>query len=333
LNGGMVRGLSIFRLESRLRVQAASARWIAAALMLTAVTWLAVLAGLLALAGRVHDDVPVLLAVKLPLLQSRPELFFAGESRTVYQVDPNLAAQLIGKAPGAAVNIAYDAGEPLALLAAMHRRPDRFLKAHVVVSVAPFLFNEGVRSAAVYPQDVAARLGVAEQMGSFLPLRVGTLIRFIREAFAARLAADQHIADLGALPGGFGLRIIDRTQPDDRFPAEIGSHAHYANWDLSGPKAGFEIAALCDMVALTRKLTVVVPPWAPRYDRARDPAWREKDDQYSALVVDAGRRCGFDVLNIQSIPGLEQGHYADEMHVNASGVPIYTRYLVSRLKR
>ena len=33
------------------------------------------------------------------------------------------------------------------------------------------------------------------------------------------------------------------------------------------------------------------------------------------------------------IPGLEQGHYADEMHVNASGVPIYTRYLVSRLKR
>ena len=47
----------------------------------------------------------------------------------------------------------------------------------------------------------------------------------------------------------------------------------------------------------------------------------------------AGRRCGFDVLNIQSVPGLAQGNYADEMHVNASGVPIYTRYLVSRLKR
>ena len=43
--------------------------------------------------------------------------------------------------------------------------------------------------------------------------------------------------------------------------------------------------------------------------------------------------CGFDVLNIQSIPGLEQGNYADEMHVNASGVPIYTRYLVSKLKQ
>ena len=99
------------------------------------------------------------------------------------------------------------------------------------------------------------------------------------------------------------------------------------------PKARFAIGALCDMVALTRKLTVVIPPWAPRYDRARDSEWRDKDGQYAALVTEAGRRCGFDVLNIQSVAGLEQGNYADEMHVNASGVPIYTRYIVSRLKR
>jgi hypothetical protein len=300
---------------------------------LTAAVWLAALAGLLAIADRVHDDVPALLAVKLPLLASRPELIFAGESRTLYQVDPVLAAQLIGKPVGSVVNIAYDAGEPLALLAAMHREPDRFKKAQVVVSVAPFLFNEGVRSAAVYPQDVVARLGVIEQMISFLPLRVGTLIRYIREAFNARLAADQRLADLGLQPAALGLKIIDRTQPEDRWPADIGSHAHYAGWDLSGPKARLEIAALCDMVALTKRLTVVMPPWAPRYDRSGDPSWRDKDDQYAALVADAGRRCGFDVLNIQSIPGLSQGNYADEMHVNASGVPIYTRYIVSRLKR
>jgi hypothetical protein len=329
----MMRGLSVPSKGSLLRVQAASARWIALALALTAAVWLAALAGLLAIADRVHDDVPALLAVKLPLLASRPELIFAGESRTLYQVDPVLAAQLIGKPVGSVVNIAYDAGEPLALLAAMHREPDRFKKAQVVVSVAPFLFNEGVRSAAVYPQDVVARLGVIEQMISFLPLRVGTLIRYIREAFNARLAADQRLADLGLQPAALGLKIIDRTQPEDRWPADIGSHAHYAGWDLSGPKARLEIAALCDMVALTKRLTVVMPPWAPRYDRSGDPSWRDKDDQYAALLADAGRRCGFDVLNIQSIPGLSQGNYADEMHVNASGVPIYTRYIVSRLKR
>jgi hypothetical protein len=331
--GRMMRGLSISDSGSLRRVHAASARWIAAALALTAAAWLLTLAGLLAIANRVHDDVPVLLAVKLPLLALHPELIFAGESRTVYQIDPVLAAQLIGKPQGSVVNIAYDAGEPLALLAAMRREPDRFLKAHVVVSVAPFLFNEGVRSAAVYPQDVAARLGVFGQLTSFLPMRIGTLIRYIREAFASRLAADQQIADAAPQPGAFGVKIIDHTQSEERWPSDIGSHAHYANWNLSGPKARFEIGALCDMVGLAAKVTVVVPPWAPRYDRARDPQWREKDDQYAALVADAGRRCGFEVLNIPSVPGLEQVNYADEMHVNASGVPIYTRYLVSRLKR
>lgn len=314
------------------RVQVLSARWIAASIALAGVTWLVVLAGLLAVANRVHDDIPASLAIKLPLLASHPQLIFGGESRTFYQVDPRLAAELIGKPPGSAVNIAYDAGEPMALLAAMRREPDVFRNAHVVVSVAPFLFNEGVRSAAVYPQDVLPRLGVLSQMVSFLPMRVGTLIRFIREAFASHLASEQNPADTAPQPAAFGVSIIDRNQPENQWAADIGSHPHYANWNIAGPKARFEVGALCDMVKLSRKVTVVIPPWAPRYDRSRDVTWREKEDQVAALLTDAGRACGFDVLNIASIPGLEQGNYADEMHVNASGVPIYTRYLVSQLK-
>jgi len=329
----MRRALSISDSGFLRHVQAASARWIAAALALTAAFWLSALAGLLAIANRVHDDVPVLLALKLPLLATHPDLILAGESRTEYQVDPVLAAQLTGRPQGGVVNLAYDAGEPLALLGAMRREPDRFAQAHVVVSVAPFLFNEGVRSAAVFPQDVAARLGVPEQMAAFLPFRVGTLIRYIREAFASRLAAEQHVADGASRPAAFGMKVIDHTQSDDRWPAEIGSHAHYAGWNLSGPKARLEIGALCDMVHLARKVTVVVPPWAPRYDRSRDPQWQRKDDQYVALVADAGRACGFEVLNVPSVPGMAEANYADEMHVNASGVPIYTRYLVSRLGR
>jgi hypothetical protein len=170
-------------------------------------------------------------------------------------------------------------------------------------------------------------------MASFLPLRVGTLIRFIREAFASRLASEQRTADLAAPPASFGVSIIDRTQPEARWPTDIGSHPHYANWNIAGPKSHFEIGALCEMTKLARKVTVVIPPWAPRYDRARDAAWREKEDEVAALLFEAGRSCGFDVLNIPTVPGLEQVNYADEMHVNASGVPIYTRFLVSQLKR
>jgi hypothetical protein len=328
----MQRGLSISSFGSLRRVRAASVGWIAAALALTAAVWLLVFAGLLAIATRIHDDVPVLLAVELPLLSSNPQLIFAGESRTEYQLDPALAAQILGKPPGSVINIAYDAGEPLALLAAMRRAPERFRNAHVVVSVAPFLFNEGVRSAGVYPLDVVARLSVAEQMMTFLPWRIGTLIRFIREAFASHLAAEQHLAETGPQLPAFGLKLLKHVQSEDRWPADIGTHAHYANWNISGPKAKFEIGALCDMVHLAKKVTVVVPPWAPRYERASDPVWREKDDQYVALVTDAGHACGFNVLNIPSVLGLRQFHFADEMHVNASGVPIYTFYLISALK-
>ena len=304
------------------RVQVLCAQWIVASIALAGLAWLIMLAGLLVLASRVHDDIPVALAIKLPLLASHPELIFAGESRTEYQVDPRLAAQSIGKPKGSVVNIAYDAGEPLALLAAMRREPEVFRNAHVVTSIAPFLFNEGVRSAAVYPQDVLPRLGVARQMVSFLPLRIGTLIRFVREAFASRLAAEQDVADTAAQPAALGVSIIDRTQGESKWAPDIGSHPHYANWNIKGPKAHFEVGALCEMVKLARKVTVVIPPWAPRYDRSRDAGWREKEEQVAALLIDAGRTCGFDVLNIPSIPGLEQDNYADEMHVNASGVPI-----------
>jgi hypothetical protein len=313
-------------------LQGRTARWIAISLVLTGAVWVAAFAGLLTVADHIHADVPYALAVKLPLLQSRPDLIFAGESRTEYQVDAELAAKLTGRPVGGAVNIAYDAGEPLAVLAATRQEPEFFRAAHVVISVAPFIFNEGVRAAYVYPQNVAARLSVFEQMTSFLPLRIGTLIRFIREAFNARLAFEQRIAERGPQPPASGLSIIQSSQRADRWPKDLGTHPHYSNWNLSGPKARFETAALCDMVPLMRKLTVVIPPWAPRYDRDDDPLWRKKDDQYAALVIDAGRRCGFDVLNIQAVPGLGQSNYADEMHVIASGVPIYTRYLVAQLR-
>src|SRR5260370_30583735 len=111
------------------RVQAGSARWIAGALALTAAVWLVALAGLLAIADRIHDDVPALLAVKLPLLASRPELIFAGESRTLYQVDAALAAQLIHRPVGAAVNIRYHPVQPQALLAAVRTPPAHYQKA------------------------------------------------------------------------------------------------------------------------------------------------------------------------------------------------------------
>lgn len=314
-----------------LRTQRASTRWIVGALSLTALVWLAGLAGLLAIANRVHDDVPMALAIKLPLLQSKPELIFAGDSRTHYQVDPAIAAEVMGKPPGAAINLGYEAGEPLAVLAAIQLKPDRFKDAYLVVNLTPPILNDGLRTAGSNPQDVTMRMGVVGQMMTFLPLRLGTLIRYIRETFGARLAANEQLADRAPLPADFGL-IRLQSNPRYKWPDDLSSHAFYAGWDLSGPKVKYEIAALCEMVKHVRKLTVVSPPWSPRYDRAGDPKWAMMDREEVALVEDAGRRCGFDTMNVPSVPGLTPDHFMDESHLNAAGIPIYTRYLMSQLK-
>ena len=226
-----------------------------------------------------------MLAVKLPLLASHPELIFGGESRTAYQVDPALAAQLIGKPPGLRSILPMMPGSRWRCLRRYAASAILFQKAHVVVSVAPFLFNEGVRSAAVYPQDVLPRIGVFEQMVSFLPLRVGTLIRFIREAFAARLAAGQHMADL-APPAGRARACRSSTLPAGQPLA--GRHRlarALCRVEYCRPQGAFRDRRAVRDGEAGRKVTVVIPPWAPRYDRARDPEWLKKDDQYAALVT------------------------------------------------
>src|ERR1700760_784052 len=220
----MTQGVSIPSQRSLFQhVRIMSARWIAGLLGLTAVAWLIALAGLLAVANRVHVDVPVGLAVKLSLLASHPNLIFGGDSRTLYQVDPRLAAQLLGKPEGSAVNIAYDAGESLELPAVMRREAETVRNAHVAVSVSPFLVNDGIRQAVFNPQDAVARLGVFEQMTTYLPLRVSTLIRFIREAFAARLESERPTSRPVQSLAASGLFFLDISQPEDRLPAAIGS--------------------------------------------------------------------------------------------------------------
>ena len=67
----MAQGVSVSVRSPFQRVQVLSARWILGLLVLTAGAWLAGLAGLLAVANRVHDDIPLSLAVKLPLLEQR----------------------------------------------------------------------------------------------------------------------------------------------------------------------------------------------------------------------------------------------------------------------
>jgi hypothetical protein len=214
----------------------------------------------------------------------------------------------------------------------MKARPESFRNAHVVLSVGPFSFNEGVRAAYVYPIDVAARLGVGELMTTFLPLRVGTLTRFVQEAFTSRWALEANFYDTAPVMSNFGFVGLQGQRAASGWTARVGGHPHFANWNIDGVKARLEIEALCEMAGRARKLTVVLPPWAVRYDRARDANWRQAEEQLASRIGEAGKRCGFDLLKVERVPGLVDAQFYDDMHVNASGVPAYTRYIVEHLK-
>ena len=295
--------------------------------------WLCGLAALLAAAKRMHVDVPQAMAAKLPLLGHRPGLIIAGESRNLDGFDPVVASDLLGERRGYAVNIAYEAGDPLSVLGAATLRPDAFRNAHVVLSVAPFNFNDGTRQAYTYPLNVAARESVGKLMWDFLPLRIGTLIRFIRELFASHLALSQNAYDTAPEPRNFGFVPITGQKPLSRWIARVSNHPHYQGFDLNGSRTPAILAGLCELVPKVRRLTVVIPPWAVKYARAEDRVWDSHEAQIAGLIREAASRCGFDMIDAQSVPGLGLAQFYDELHVNIEGVPIYTAFIVNQLRR
>ena len=239
-------------------VAATASVWLAIVLVLATMIWFAAFAGLLAIARQIHVDIPPMFAAKLPLLRLGPRLIFAGESRTAFMVDPDLAARLLGQPPGYAVNIGFESGEPLAVLGAIDKLPDPFRSSHLVISIGAFHFNDGTRAASLYPVDVAARLPVWRLMTHFLPLRIGTLIRFIRNAFEARLASEQSVAVAAPPPERHGLQLLRGVMRPDQATSDNG---HYQNWSLAGPRAHYATQALCDMAKrVTRRCPGDVSP-------------------------------------------------------------------------
>jgi hypothetical protein len=301
------------------------ARWTASMLTCVAIMWSAVFLGLLVAAKAVHQDIGIHLPEKLGLLALRPGLIFAGDSRTEYQVDAQLAARLMGRAPGYAVNIAVAAGDPVSLLAALRQHADAVRGADLVVNVSPYHLNDGDRRELHYPMTAVARLTLGEQVRTFLPLHLRTLIRFIIEGFTPLPPARP-----AAAFSRYGSQHLIGSLPADRLRGRAGDDPVYAGWNLSGPKSTHMRAALCAMPPLVKRLVVVLPPWSAIYDKRPDEAWRRMDAELVALLSQTGRQCGFEVLHAK-VPGLKPEHFRDALHINVDGVPIYTRYLLDEL--
>jgi hypothetical protein len=295
----------------------------------------------------IHDDVGVQMGSKLQLLEHDPKLVFAGDSRTQEQVDPVLAAKLLGKPFGYAINIGAPGEDPVAVLAAVNRHLEQFRDVELVINLSPYNINDGLKKQFFFPTTVIARLGLLRQMRTFLPSHIDTLIWFIQDAFLGssyrhgfpRLSSEL-VSRLGFEPVPGRIIAEQPTSPGaprryrDFLGSQVGpfeGHPYYRDWQPSGFKVQTVRMALCALRPLVKRLFVVLPPWAPIGPLVQSAAWRHRDAEFERIVATLASECGFDFLPIAKLDVLTIEDFSDETHVNQIGAAIYTSYLLERL--
>jgi hypothetical protein len=300
--------------------------------------------GLCIWAGRIHDDVSPQLAAKLPLLELQPRIIFAGDSRTAQQVDLAVAAKILGQPPGYAVNLAVVGADALEYLAAVRERPAAFRDADLVLGLSPYHLNDGNRKEFFFSTGAIARLGLGQQLLTFVPADIATLMWFIRDAFQTQADRLRNPDRVGPLPVRLGQeplagRIVVAQEAGTRryrdwLNSEITAyegHTYYRDWQSEGYKARLVEGALCALRPLVHRLVIVSPPWAPIAEFTGRPAWRRLEAQFRAELSTIARACGCEFLPADAVEGLSIEHFADETHVNDVGAPLYTAYLLTRL--
>jgi hypothetical protein len=329
------------------RVRLAALTWALATCALTAGISSILFACLLQTAARIHDDIGPQMGSKLHLLEYDPQLVFAGDSRTQEQVDPVLAAKLLGKRFGYAINIATPGEDPIAVLAAVSRHLEQFPNIDLIINLSPYNVNDGIKKQFLFPSTVIARLGLLQQMRIFLPSHIDTLVWFIQDAFLKsnyRHSFPHPNSELASrlgfepLPGQIVVERPSSPGSPPRYRDFLGSqvgpfagHPYYRDWQPSGIKAQSVRAALCALRPLVKRLSVILPPWAPIEPMLESAAWRDRDAEFERIVAEMADECHFDLLPIAYVDGLAIEHFSDETHVNELGAALYTPYLLERL--
>jgi hypothetical protein len=326
------------------RVARALVAWTSALYALTAALTALAFVGLCIWAGRIHHDISPQLAAKLPLLELHPKIIFAGDSRTAQQVDPAVAANILGKPPGYAVNMGAVGADPLAYLAAARERPAAFRDADLVLGLSPYHLNDGNRKEFFFSTGAIARLGLGQKLLTFVPAEIETLMWFIRDAFQAQADRRRNPGLVGPLPAHLGQEPLTghiatdekaaTTRYYDWLHSEITAyegHTYYRDWQSNGYKAHLVEDALCALRPRVHRLVIVSPPWAPIAQFTGRPAWRGLEAQFRAELSAIARACGSEFVPVEPVEGLTLEHFADETHVNDIGAPLYTAYLLRQL--
>lgn len=268
------------------------------------------------------------LAAKEYLLEGKPTLIFAGDSRAAFQLNPAVAAQQLGLQAGDVVNIGGGHGDVVAIANLARRYPAVFRQATLVVSVSSFQVNDGARDPHYYPGPMLAKMPLWRQFELFFPRRIDTLAEHYRTTFDGLIGAGW---TLPLFPDSHGYNAATNRIDISKMHLDAQNHPWYKNFEISGEKLRYFEDALIDLNGSVKKMYVYTGGFAPIYlDRIKGNAIAAYEAEFGRVTEAVCRRNKIIYLSFAEDRTIPLDYFADEVHLNTKGADLFTRQVIDR---
>lgn len=268
------------------------------------------------------------------LLEGRPEVIFAGDSRAQRQLVPTVfnAEDPAGRT---AVNIAAESADVLALLDLVDQYPGVFAEASLLLSVSANQVNDGAVSGGSFSPAMISRMSVAQQLLWFFPEHLDVLsvyyrrsFKYLRKAWTGRLKAGEE--DRATL----GFRPIDKQWQVDGFDFQrhISAHPWYRSWRTGGYKQRLFESALLELKAKVGHLAVFSGPIAPSYRQAAAGGELMRNEfDFEDILRQFCREYDIAFHSYVADPRFGDRDFYDPFHLNRGGAETLTRVVSAEL--
>lgn len=308
-------------------------RWVAIYIMLPLVAFFPAMVLVLSILGTGFFDPNA--GNRSGRLAYNPELIFAGDSRSERGLDPATAEPILGWPEGKVGNIAVGAGDPPEVLQTVLAYPEHFRNATVIVSMSPFMLNNGLKQGGYYTYAMMADTNPVRLLIEFLPDNPSMLFGYITDQIRLQIGErpkPHKLRDLTGTPiTGSRFKAVERMYNGVVPP--LGGR-WFTRWRVDGPRKDVVARSLAELRDRVGRLIVIQAPYAPTYLKAAEaadaldaPSIREFDRTMAAIAAQVGvtyKSYAFDDI------WTDEDFY-DASHLNHLGARRFTEHLVKDL--
>jgi hypothetical protein len=276
------------------------------------------------------------------LLRKNPRLIFSGDSRAERQLDPAVAAKVLGIDKDEVVNIAVTAGDPLMIESLIDRYPGQFRRATVIVCMSANQINDGAKWKKYFSTAMIARLNIFEQITMFLPFNFRTWKNYYRSILYQMFGieeephTDEYVETNGfyAVAGEINVKLLADGEPDEKEEAGGGpttkiNHPWYMDYHSGGKKQQLLRESLRAIAPRVGRLIVFTGPFSPAYLRSiRHSPLYEYEMDFETKLAGLCRELGIPFKSFLQHPLLPDKYFYDSAHLNGEGAGIFTEIVI-----